>query len=210
MSSRPMVVDKVRRYTIPLVLAAFLLLSTTLSQFFLSTNNGGEKARFEPPLYEAFMSQAKEVSLDEFIQVMKSHGYEVVLPARLPKNLTLSAIYYKCCPLVAMVLYSAKGEKDYRYSELAIEISPNPFPLSEEYLQQSNNTAVNEYVIKVGNGYARIIPKAPFGDEERNRIFGPQPMAIYWDGGLEYLIGVLPPISLEDLEYVVRGLEKAS
>ncbi len=199
-----------RRYTIPLVLAALLLLSISLSQFFLSANNGREQARFEPPLYEGFMLQAKEVSLDEFINTMKSHGIEVVLPTRLPKNLVISTIYYKCCPLVAMVVYSARGEKDYRYAELVIEIAPNPFPLSEEHLQQLNNTAVDEYVIKVGKGYARIIPKAPFGDEERNRLFGPQPMAIYWDGGLEYIIGVLPPLSLEDLEYVVRGLEKAS
>ena len=198
------------RYTLHLVLVACLLITVVSLQFYLVYDVERLKGSFEPPIYEAFMSQAREVSLEEFIHLARSHHYELMLPTRLPKGLTLSTIYYKCCPLVAIVVYSARGVKDFRYSELAIEIAPNPYPLSEEYLLQLNRTSVDEYVIRVGKGYARISPKVEFGDEERRRIFGPHPMAIYWEGGLEYLISVLPPLTLEDLEYIVRGLAKAS
>jgi hypothetical protein len=41
-----------------------------------------EKEEFAsiPPLYEAFMPQATEVSLAELRDIMKSHGFDVLVP----------------------------------------------------------------------------------------------------------------------------------
>jgi hypothetical protein len=93
------------------------------------------------PLYEAFMPQATEVSLAELRYIMKPHGFGVMVPHYIPAGIKLSAVYYKCCPLVVIIAYSDRDVKDYRYANIAIEIMPfDPiFAASEKYLQRINN-----------------------------------------------------------------------
>jgi hypothetical protein len=191
---------------IAVTLSSIALILLTIYRLPLLMNADNAQGSFIPPLYEAFMSQAREVSLEEFVRLMRSHGLEILIPTYLPRGMTLTTIYYKCCPLVAMMVYSAKGEKDFRYAELVIEISPSGLPPSEDYLLSLNRTSSDVYVLKTDRGYARIYPEALFGDEERNRKFGPHVLAIYDYGGVNYLISILRPITLKEVEDLIKGL----
>jgi hypothetical protein len=94
-----------------------------------------------PPFFEVFMLQAREVSLEELRDIMKSHGYNVLIPHYIPHGIKFSAVYYKCCPLVVVIAYSDRDVKDYRFANITIEIAPfHPkFAPSEEYLQRLNS-----------------------------------------------------------------------
>jgi hypothetical protein len=193
-----------RRLAILIAVALSSMSFIPLLPLLMNTDNA--QGSFIPPLYEAFMSQAREVSLEEFVRLVRSHGLEILIPTYLPRGMTLTTIYYKCCPLVAMMVYSAKGIKDFRYAELVIEISPSGLPPSEDYLLSLNRTSRDVYVLKTDRGYARIYPKALFGDEERNRKFGPTVLAIYDYGGVNYLISILRPITMKEVEDLIKGL----
>jgi hypothetical protein len=56
---------------------------------------------------------------------MKPHGFGVMVPHYIPAGIKLSAVYYKCCPLVVIIAYSDRDVKDYRYANIAIEIMPS-------------------------------------------------------------------------------------
>jgi hypothetical protein len=97
-----------------------------------------------PPFFETFMLQAREVSQEELRDIMKSHGYNVLIPHYIPHGIKFSAIYYKCCPLVVVIAYSDRGVKDYRFANITIEIAPfHPkFAPSKEYMQRLNSPQV--------------------------------------------------------------------
>jgi hypothetical protein len=61
------------------------------------------------PIYEAFISQTRKVSLEELRDVIKSHGYDALVPHHIPDGIKLSDIYYKFCPLVVLI---ACGDRD--------------------------------------------------------------------------------------------------
>jgi hypothetical protein len=61
------------------------------------------------PIYEAFISQTRKVSLEELRDVIKSHDYDALVPHHIPDGIKLSAIYYKFCPLVVLI---ACGDRD--------------------------------------------------------------------------------------------------
>jgi hypothetical protein len=97
-----------------------------------------------PHFFETFMLQAREVFQEELRDIMKSHGYNVLIPHYIPHGIKFSAIYYKCCPLVVVIAYSDRGVKDYRFANITIEIAPfHPkFAPSKEYMQRLNSPQV--------------------------------------------------------------------
>lgn len=171
---------------------------------------GKEEVAAVPPLYEAFMLQAREVSLDEMRDIMKSHGYDVLIPHYIPDGIKLSAVYYKCCPLVVIITYSDRGVKDYRFANITIEIAPfHPILTpSEEYLQRLNNPP-KEYVVRTRDFVAVISPEAEYGDPELRKLFGPSPMAVVWHSGLQYITGIKRPLTVEDLHLLLNSLSPA-
>jgi hypothetical protein len=107
-----------------LLLAIIFSLSASVLGFYYLQQVSYMKEEFAsvPPLYEAFMSQAREVSLEELKDIMKSYGFDLLVPHYIPDGIKLSAVYYKCCPLVVIIAYSDRGVKDYRFANIAIEI----------------------------------------------------------------------------------------
>ena len=75
----------------------------------------------EPP---DFYGTSKEVSLDEMIEIADKNSLLITLPSELQRNLELTAIYLKEKPFIAIVVYSAKGNKDYITAELTLQIAP--------------------------------------------------------------------------------------
>jgi len=196
--------------TIIIALSATIIVAYYYQQ---KINSGIEGLEYEPsipPLYEAFMSKAKEVSLTELRDIMKSKGYELLVPRWLPEGIKLSTIYYKCCPLVVIMVYSDRGTKDYRYANITIEIAPfDPrYAPSEEYLQGRNNPP-KEYVVKIRDLVAIVIPESMPGDPEQQRLFGSYPLAVGWRNGLEYIIAVKRPLTVDDLISLLNSLSPA-
>jgi hypothetical protein len=195
-----------------LLLAIIFSLSASVLGFYYLQQVSYMKEGFAsvPPLYEAFMSQAREVSLEELKDIMKSHGFDLLVPHYIPDGIKLSAVYYKCCPLVVIIAYSDRGVKDYRFANVAIEIAPfHPiFAPSEEYLQRLNNPP-KQYVVRIRDFVAVITPEAEYGDPELRKLFGPSPMAVVWHNGLQYIIGVNRPLTVEDLHLILNSLSPA-
>jgi hypothetical protein len=197
-----------------LLLAIIFSLSASVLGFYylqqVSYMKGKEEFASVPPLYEAFMSQAREVSLEELKDIMKSYGFDLLVPHYIPDGIKLSAVYYKCCPLVVIIVYSDRGVKDYRFANIAIEIIPfDPvFAPSEEYLQRLNNPP-KQYVVRIRDFVAVITPEAEYGDPELRKLFGPSPMAVVWHNGLQYIIGVNRPLTVEDLHLILNSLSPA-
>jgi hypothetical protein len=197
-----------------LLLAIIFSLSASVLGFYylqqVSYMKGMEEFASVPPLYEAFMSQAREVSLEELKDIMKSYGFDLLVPHYIPDGIKLSAVYYKCCPLVVIIVYSDRGVKDYRFANIAIEIIPfDPvFAPSEEYLQRLNNPP-KQYVVRIRDFVAVITPEAEYGDPELRKLFGPSPMAVVWHNGLQYIIGVNRPLTVEDLHLILNSLSPA-
>jgi hypothetical protein len=100
--------------------------------------------------------------------------------------------------------------KDYRFANITIEIAPfDPkFAPSEEYLQRLNNPP-KEYVVRIRDFVAVISPEAEYGDPELRKLFGPGPMAVVWHRGLEYIIGMKRPLTVEDLHLLLNSLSPA-
>jgi hypothetical protein len=168
-----------------LLLAIIFSLSASVLGFYylqqVSYMKGKEEFASVPPLYEAFMSQAREVSLEELKEIMKSYGFDLLVPHYISDGIKLSAVYYKCCPLVVIIAYSDRDVKDYRFANIAIEIIPfDPvFAPSEEYLQRLNNPP-KQYVVRIRDFVAVITPETEHGNPELRKLFGPYPMAVVW------------------------------
>jgi hypothetical protein len=197
-----------------LLLAIIFSLSASVLGFYylqqVSYMKGMEEFASVPPLYEAFMSQAREVSLEELKDIMKSYGFDLLVPHYIPDGIKLSAVYYKCCPLVVIIAYSDRGVKDYRFANIAIEIIPfDPvFAPSEEYLQRLNNPP-KQYVVRIRDFVAVITPETEHGNPELRKLFGPYPMAIVWHNGLQYIIAIKRPLTVEDLHLILNSLNPA-
>jgi hypothetical protein len=195
-----------------LLLAIIFSLSASVLGFYYLQQVSYMKEEFAsvPPLYEAFMSQAREVSLEELKDIMKSYGFDLLVPHYIPDGIKLSAVYYKCCPLVVIIAYSDRGVKDYRFANIAIEIIPfDPvFAPSEEYLQRLNNPP-KQYVVRIRDFVAVITPETEHGNPELRKLFGPYPMAIVWHNGLQYIIAIKRPLTVEDLHLILNSLNPA-
>jgi len=74
----------------------------------------------EPP---DFYGTSKEVNINEFTNYTKKNEIAVYLPSDIPNKFEITAIYLKESPFIAIVVYSAESNKDYKTAELGIEIS---------------------------------------------------------------------------------------
>lgn len=70
-----------------------------------------------------FYGTSKEVDIDEFNTYLKESDISVFLPTIIPNKLSITAIYLKENPFIAIVVYSAEFNKDYKTAELTIQIS---------------------------------------------------------------------------------------
>lgn len=102
----------------------FMIAMTTaiLLSMFTSWTLNMEKNRIypEPP---DFYGTSKEVNINEFTNYTKKNEIAVYLPSDLPNKFEMTAIYLKESPFIAIVVYSAESNKDYKTAELGIEIS---------------------------------------------------------------------------------------
>ncbi|MEM2960171.1 MAG: hypothetical protein QXU67_01040, partial [Candidatus Bathyarchaeia archaeon] len=87
-------------------------------------------APFRTEPVDFYDAGCREITLDELVKVVSEAGRTIYLPSKLPRGLKLTTIYFKDGPFIAILVYSAEGNKDYKTAELTIEVSPSGLPPS--------------------------------------------------------------------------------
>ncbi|MEM2849340.1 MAG: hypothetical protein QXI36_03585 [Candidatus Bathyarchaeia archaeon] len=149
----------------------------------------------------------REVSLDEFVKVVSEAGRTIYLPSKLPRGLKLTTIYFKDGPFIAIFVYGAEGNKDYKTAELCIEISPSGLPPSS-LAQLKSISPDYDYVLEINKWLVRVKKDAYIGSEELRRKYGRDraPLAEAWIEGFNYLIGS-PILTAEELLQLIQSMK---
>ncbi len=100
--------------------ASFLTILIFASAFLNSFANNINTIGIPPDFY----GTSKEVNINEFANYVEKNEIVVYLPSDLPNEFEITAIYLKESPFIAIVVYSAESNKDYKTAELTIQISP--------------------------------------------------------------------------------------
>jgi hypothetical protein len=112
-----------------------------------------------------FYGTSKEVTLEEMTGVANENDISIYLPESLPKDLKLTAVYLKESPFIAILVYSAEGNKDYKSAELTLEIAPvGPkwIPIFNE-LQSEAEKSPDKTAIQINNWPVLIHENADAG-----------------------------------------------
>ncbi len=137
-----------------------------------------------------FYGTSREVSLTEMVEVASKFNMSVYLPSELPNNLKHTTIYLKDSPFVAIIVFSAESNKDYKTAELTIQISPSSSPPTyNQLISQAEN---NEYetVLEIKGNPVLINEKAYSGGEEKfKEKYGDYILLVLaWIDGMRYTI----------------------
>ncbi len=156
-----------------------------------------------------FYGTSKEVSLDEMIEVADKNNLSIRLPSELPKNLELTAIYLKESPFIAIVVYSAKGNKDYITAELTIEIAPvDPkwIPTYNE-LQSEAEESKEKTAMEINTWPVIIHENADIGGgSEKRELYGDFTLLVnLWIDEIGYLY-CAPTLTINDAIPIVGSM----
>jgi len=140
-----------------------------------------------------FYGTSREVSLEEMVEVAKRFDLSINLPNYLPNNLELTAIYLRDSSFLAIVVYSAEGNKDYKTAELGIQISPSLPEIIPTYAELVSEAEASEYktALEINNWPVLINERADWGGNEESREkYGDYTLLVrVWIDGMEYNIG---------------------
>lgn len=168
----------------------------TLSSWFL--NISGPRSIPTPP---DFYGCSREVSLDEMIEVADKFNISIYLPSELPNNLELTTIYLRDNSFLAIVVYSAEDNKDYKTAELRIQISQSLPEVSPTYDQLVSWANESEYktAMKINSWPVFINERADWGGNwESREKYGDYVLSVrVWIDGMVYAIGA-PTLNVDD------------
>ena len=163
-----------------------------------------------------FYGTSREVSLSELVQVTdKMDVNPLYLPPALPHGLHLTAIYLKDGPFIAIMVYSAEGNKDYKTAELAIEITPSLSPPTYEQLrtwaEKPELKDVGAQALEINGWPVMVYERAGTGgDEEHVAKYGNyQLLVITWIEGNNYTIST-PTLTPDEAIQLVRSMRPIS
>ncbi len=151
-----------------------------------------------------FYKVSREVSLDEMVDTAYRFNYSIYIPIELPNNHKLTTIYLKDSPFIAIIVYSAEGNKDYKTSELTIQITPSPSPPTYNELVSLTETSENEKAQEINNWPVQVNEKADVGGdiETQNKYGDYLPLVTAWIDGMRYMISIRTMRTTEGLEMV--------
>jgi len=153
-----------------------------------------------------FYDSSKEVSLSELIDIAERQNLTVYLPSELPEGFELTAIYVRENEFLAIIVYSAEGNKDYRTAELGIEIAKLLHTPTIDELKSCVKDPEYERVLEINGWPVRVNERAYIGGnavwEER---YGKEyaPLVEFWIEGLRYRI-CSPVLTADELIQLVR------
>jgi len=139
-----------------------------------------------------FYGVSREVSLDEMVDTADRFNQSIYMPLVLPDNLKLTTIYLKDSPFIAIVVYSAEGNKDYKTAELTIQITPSPSPPTYNELVSQVENSKNEIVQEINSWPVLVNEKAYVGGdiETQNKYGDYLPLVTAWIDGMRYMISI--------------------
>lgn len=183
-----------------LVALGVLITLSILTSWFISTITF-ERSHGGPDFYAI----SKEVSLNDTIDVANDYNLSIYLPSELPDNLELTAIYLRNWSFLAIVVYSADGNKDYKTAEFVIEIVP--VESSPTYDELKTDAEESEYKIALEiNGWPVFINEKAYagGNVETREKWGNWLLlADVWIVEVRYGL-VAPTLNTDDLIKVVE------
>jgi len=140
-----------------------------------------------------FYATSREVSKSELVQVAnKLDVTPLYLPSELPPGFKLTAIYLKEGPFIAMVVYSAEGNKDYKTAELVIEIAPTEMEMVPTYEQLRTWAEVSVYkkALEINGWPVKVNERASTGGDEKHVAkYGDYQLLVEaWIEGIGYTI----------------------
>ena len=167
-----------------------------------------------------FYAIAREASLSELVQVADKTGNSLYLPSALPPGFILTAIYlHEDEPLkegetlffIAIVVYSAEGNKDYKTAELSIQIAPSLLPPTYEQMQAWAEKSKYVTVLKINDWPVRVNERASTGgDEERRAKYGDYQLLVrVWIKAIEYTISPMT-LTPDEAIQLVRSMRPIS
>ncbi|TFG23272.1 MAG: hypothetical protein EU533_03325 [Promethearchaeota archaeon] len=140
------------------------LILTVFAIFFVSLifNNSMNSSSTPPDFYGC----SQEVDLEEFSDFLEEYNRTVYLPKSLPNDYELTAIYLdKQEYFIAIVVYSAELNKDYKTAELTYQISiATSTPTCEELTANIQNSDT-ESVYEINGWPVLLNEKASSGGE---------------------------------------------
>jgi hypothetical protein len=160
----------------------------------------------EPP---DFYGTSKEVSLEKMLETVENFSLSIYLPNEMPKNLELTAIYLKESPFIAIVVYSAKGNKDYITAELTIEIAPiDPkwIPTYSE-LQSEATESQDKTAMEINTWPVIVYENADVGgNSEKREKYGDFTLLVnLWIDEIGYLY-CAPTLTINDVIPIVGSM----
>ena len=182
-------------------IAVAILLSMFASWIFIMELNGSYP---RPP---DFYGTSKEVSLEEMIEIADINN--IYLPSTLPNNLTMTTIYLKEAPFIAIVVYSAEGNKDYKTAELRIQltlISLEFIPTYDQLKSQVENSEF-ESALEINGWPVKVNEEASSGgDPEFREKYGDYTLLVWvWIEEVGYTI-CAPTLGTEEAVQLVGSM----
>ena len=159
-----------------------------------------------------FYGTSRDVSLSELVQVAdKLDVMPLYLPSELPPGFKLTAIYLKNGPFIAMVVYSSEGNKDYKTTELVIEIAPTEMVPTYEQLRTWAEVSVNKKALEINGWPVKVNERASTGgDEEHRAKYGEYQLLVeVWIKAIEYTISPLT-LTPDEAIQLVRSMRSIS
>lgn len=157
-----------------------------------------------------FYGTSKEVSLDEMTEFAIINNISIYLPFTLPSNLSLTAIYLKESPFIAIVVYSAEDNKDYKTAELTIQLASLPpefIPTYDQLLSQVEDSEF-ESALEINGWPVKVNEKANSGgDPEFREKYGDYTLLVWvWIEEVGYTI-CAPTLETEDVVQLVGSMK---
>ena len=105
------------------------------------------------------------------VDVANESNLSLYLPSELPNNLKLTAIYLRDDSFLAIVVYSAEGNKDYKIAELGIQISLSSPEFTPTYDDLISEAESSEYVtaLEINNWPVLVDERSNWGSNEEAR-----------------------------------------
>ena len=155
-----------------------------------------------------FYAVSREVILEDFIEEAHNYNQSLYLPLDLPANLKITAIYLRYKAFLAIIVYSADGNKDYKTAELTIQVSISYNPPTYESLQEMVTNSDYESAIQINSWNVYIDERARgSSNEEFKAKYGDSTLlAMSWIDGCTYTMNC-PTITKNQAIDLIESME---
>ncbi|MGQ9597355.1 MAG: hypothetical protein ACUVQY_03435 [Thermoproteota archaeon] len=152
---------------------------------------------------------AEKLTLDQLATRLKEINASISLPTWMPGSLKLTMIYYKL-PVMVLV-YSDSGVTDYRYANVTIETSLWYYnPPTKEELEEVTSKSGGK-VANVKGNWVLLMENVRKGFPELKPPYNTGTIADFvYNDKHSYLIGVLPPLTAQDLIRIIESMQTVS